>query len=257
MQYDKIRSEGVDRMKKINAGICPLCETKLHINRLSCPQCKAEYPLDEELSPFDYLTSEQKDFLIVFLKCKGNIKSVEAELGISYPTVNKKYEELMISLGFKEKKQIEEELIDMSIFGKINTNSKKASDIIKNKLYENRGIATIILKNGDYCRIAVADNGDCFISDKLSTQSINFRVFDIIVDFLKEQGGKAPKGLGRGKEDKVGFGKCGEETIIYQIATQYYGKNEGESTFDPVFVLAAMLEWAGIAENGRGYIRLL
>jgi hypothetical protein len=44
---------------------------------------------------------------------------------------------------------------------------------------------------------------------------------------------------------------------MYQIATQYYDKEIGESTFDPLFVLAAMLEWAGIAENGWGYLRLL
>lgn len=44
---------------------------------------------------------------------------------------------------------------------------------------------------------------------------------------------------------------------MYRIATEYYGKAEGESTFDPIFVLAAMLQWAGIAENGRGYLRLI
>ena len=243
-------------MNRFNTGRCPLCETKLHINRLSCPQCHSEYPMDEELSAFDYLSDEQKKFLIVFLKTKGNIKAVEAELGISYPTVNKKYEDLMIALGLKEIQQIEEEEIDMSIFGKINQGSKKASDIIKNKLYDNKGVVSIVLKNGDTCRVSIASNGNGFVSNKLSTQVIDFRVFDIIVDFLKECGGTAPKGLGRGKEDKVGYGKCGDGTIIYQIATQYYGKEEGESTFDPVFVLAAMLEWAGIAVNGRGYIKL-
>jgi hypothetical protein len=72
---------------------------------------------------------------------------------------------------------------------------------------------------------------------------------------LKNNGGEAPKGLGR--SDRVGYGKCGPETVMYQIATQYYDKEIGESTFDPLFVLAAMLEWAGIAENGWGYLRLL
>ncbi len=245
-------------MKNIKAGLCPLCESRLHINRLSCPQCKAEYPIDEELSVFDYLTEEQKNFLFVFLKCKGNIKAVEAELGISYPTVNKKYEDLMIALGLKEEQErIKEEEIDMNLYGKINQNSTKTSDIIRNKLLENKGVAIITLKNGDNCRISISERGTCFVSDKLSSQPIDFCVFDIIDDFLKECGGKAPKGLGRGKEDKVGYGKCGKETIMYQIATQYYGKSIGESTFDPVFVLAAMLEWAGIAENGRGYIKLL
>ena len=244
-------------MKKFEAGRCPLCSAKLRINRLSCPQCKAEYPVDEELSPFDYLTAEQKEFLIVFLKCKGNIKAVEGELGISYPTVNKRYEESMIALGLKEEMQIKEEEINMSFFNKMNRDSNKASDVIRNKLYENRGVAVIGLKNGDACRVSIVGDGSSFVSNKLSPQAIDFCVFDIIVDFLKKSGGKAPKGLGRGKEDKVGSGKCGKETIMYQIATQYYGKVEGESTFDPVFVLAAMLEWAGIAENGRGYVRLI
>ena len=244
-------------MKKFNAGLCPLCNAKLHINRLSCPECKAEYPIDEELSSFDYLNSEQKEFLIIFLKCKGNIKAVEEELGISYPTVNKKYEEIMVNLGLKEKEEIEKRVIDMSIFGKINRESKKASDIVRNKLYDNNGVATIVLKNGDSCRISIAGNGNSFVSNKLSPQAIDFKVFDIIYDFLKKCGGSAPKGIGRGKDDKVGYGKCGKETIMYQIATQYYGKIEGETTFDPVFVLAAVLEWAEIAENGRGYLRLL
>ena len=37
---------------------------------------------------------------------------------------------------------------------------------------------------------------------------------------------------------------------------EYYGKSEGESVFDPVFILAGILEWADIAKNGRGYIEL-
>lgn len=44
---------------------------------------------------------------------------------------------------------------------------------------------------------------------------------------------------------------------MYAIATKYYGKNDGESSYDPLFVIAAMLEWAGIAKNGHGFIKLL
>lgn len=243
-------------MKTIETRFCPVCNSKLHINRLACPSCKAEYPIDEELSSFDYLSDKQKELLEAFLRHKGNLKLVGEELDISYPTVNKRYEELLIALGLKEKEEIKEEEIDMNVFGKLNLNSEKASDIIKNKLYKNNGAATVVLKNGENCRICIAKDGNGFISDKLSMQEMQFSVFDIIVDFLKEKGGKAPKGLGRGKDDKIGYGHCGSETIMYQIATKYYGKTEGESTFDPVFVLAAILDWAGIAENCRGYLRL-
>ena len=240
-------------MKKLY-GRCPVCESKLHINRLACPQCKAEYPMDEGLSPYEYLDEGQKKLLETFLKYKGNIKAVESEMNMSYSTFNKRYDELLITLGLKEETAFEMEEIDMSLFGKINRNSKDASEIIKNKLYDNKGSAIIYLQKGDACRIYITQDGE-FSSDKLSNQPMSFKVFDVIVDFLKENGGEAPKGLGR--SDRVGYGKCGEETIMYQIATKYYGKKKGESTFDPVFVLAAMLEWAGIAKNGRGYLSLL
>ena len=248
-------SQEENNMKKIDSMRCPICESKLHISRLSCSLCKAEYPIDEEFFPFEYLNAEQKLFLITFLKCGGSIKAMETELNISYPTVKKRYEELLVALGLKEKNIIRKENIDMSIFGKINRNSKKASDIIKNKLYDNKGTTVISLPKGGTCYISIAEKGDAFVSDKLPNQIVDFYVFDIIVEFLESVGGKAPKGLGR--SDRVGYGKCGEETVMYQIATQYYDKKIGESTFDPLFVLAAMLEWAGIAENGWGYLRLL
>lgn len=37
----------------------------------------------------------------VFLKCRGNIKEVEKELGISYPTVRNRLEGVIQALGFK------------------------------------------------------------------------------------------------------------------------------------------------------------
>ena len=242
-------------MKNFNSGHCPVCDEKLHINRLSCPQCKAEYPIDEELSAFDYLSEEQKHFLITFLKCKGNIKALEAELGISYPTVNKRFDELLVALNLKEKTTIKKESIDMSVFGELDRGSTKASDIIKIKLFDNGGSVTITLPKGGTCYIAIAENGNAFVSDKLPGQTVYFSVFDIIVNFLRANGGKAPKGIGR--TDKVGYGKCGSETVMYQIATLYYGKKTGESTFDPLFVLAAILEWGEIAENGWGYLKLI
>ena len=74
-------------MKKFESMRCPVCEAKLHVRRLFCPKCKSEYCVDEEFSPIDYLNGEQKSFLITFLKCAGNIKAMEAELNVSYPTV--------------------------------------------------------------------------------------------------------------------------------------------------------------------------
>jgi len=79
---------------------------------LSCPQCKTS--LDGEFSTcrFCQLPAEQVEFVEVFLKCRGNIKEVEKELGISYPTVRNRLEGVIQALGFKpprpEQKQQEE-----------------------------------------------------------------------------------------------------------------------------------------------------
>lgn len=52
------------------------------------------------MSKFEYLTSEQLNFIEVFLKNRGNIKDVEKELGISYPTVRAKLDEVIGALGY-------------------------------------------------------------------------------------------------------------------------------------------------------------
>lgn len=98
-----------------------------------------------------------------------------------------------------------------------------------------------------------------FVSDKLNNYSLfySFEVFDVIQELLKQKGGRAVKGAGRGKEDKVGYGKCGLDTVVGYIAYKYSGIELGGSTFDPVFVLAAILDWANIARNCRGYIELI
>ncbi len=40
------------------------------------------------------------------------------------------------------------------------------------------------------------------------------------------------------------------------VAINYFGKSQGESCYDPVFVLAAVMDWTGVATNMRGYIQL-
>ena len=130
----------------------------------------------------------------------------------------------------------------------------KASEIVIQKLKEAGGDAWITLLNGDETRVSIAGR-DYFVSDKLPYQNVDWSIFDIVVDFLKKQPhGRAVKGGCR--SSKVGENKCGKETVMYAIATEYYGKAQGESSFDPLFVIAAILDWAGIATNERGYMEL-
>lgn len=84
---------------------CPVCSSKLKVTRLKCDECSTIVENQFELSKFNYLNSEQLYFIEVFLKSRGNIKDVEKELGISYPTVRAKLDEVITALGYTVLKQ--------------------------------------------------------------------------------------------------------------------------------------------------------
>lgn len=245
-------------MKQIQSGICPVCQSKLQVVRLSCPNCKAEYPVKEPISPFDILNKTQTEFLTLYLKCKGNLKAVGKTLDLSYPTVKKRFDDILVTMGYLEATDLKpEETIDMSVYQEETIDKTKPSDLVKSMIYENGGIVTVRLFDGSACKIIAENDGNSFSSDKLGTAKYTYDAFDVIADHLKTcPGCRAPKGTARNKEDKVGYGKCCEGTVIYNFATKYAGKALGASTFDPIFVLAAVMEWAGIIKNGRGYLQL-
>ena len=53
------------------------------------------------LGKFDYLSDEELYFTETFIRCRGNIKEVEKELGISYPTVRSKLDAVIKKLGYE------------------------------------------------------------------------------------------------------------------------------------------------------------
>lgn len=79
---------------------CPVCNQHLSVQKLKCQHCKTTIENEFSLSKFDYLTKEQLFFVETFMKCRGSIKEVEKELGISYPTVRAKLDEVVTALGY-------------------------------------------------------------------------------------------------------------------------------------------------------------
>lgn len=239
-------------MIDLTAGRCPVCNGKLKLSRLVCPDCSAEYPANRLLSPYDDLSREDGEFLKVFLTCRGNMKDVQAACGISYPTAKKRLDALLAALGYIDKN---EEEFEMHIFTAAEKDSVRASDIVRNKLYENGGQATVYSFTGEPCVIKANPDGKMFDSDKLPPK-YGYAVFDVIVEdlLLQQPNYRARKGMGRGY--RLGTGKCTEDTVVGAVGKYYFGKSTGDSVLDPVFVLAAILDWAGIAHNRRGYIEL-
>ena len=208
-----------------------------------------------EFSQFDTLGNEQRTFLFSFLKNRGNLKTVQNELGISYPTAKKRLDDLLESLDIAETSDVDiEESIDMSNLI-ADRRSVKASEIIKAKLIEHEGRIVVYTARGLPCEIVAHSDGKSFVSKKLPIKPpYEYKVFDVMVDVLIANGGRARKGNGRNY--KLGHPECDVNTIVGAIAKNYAGKKIGDSVYDPVFVLAAVLEWAGIARNERGELVL-
>jgi hypothetical protein len=78
---------------------CPVCRSNLVTTKLECPQCQTK--VEGQFSPgrFARLNSEQIQFVETFLRARGNIKEVERELGISYPTVRSRLDAIVEVLG--------------------------------------------------------------------------------------------------------------------------------------------------------------
>src|SRR5438105_5935625 len=81
-------------------GVCPVCGHELAVTRLRCGHCQTTLEGLFSLGRFYYLTRDQQQFIAVFVKCRGKIKDVEEQLGISYPTVVARLDEVIAALGF-------------------------------------------------------------------------------------------------------------------------------------------------------------
>jgi len=78
---------------------CPVCQGELTVTRLHCRSCGTALEGEFGVGRFGRLESEQLAFLESFLRSRGNLKELERELGISYPTVRSRLEGLLRALG--------------------------------------------------------------------------------------------------------------------------------------------------------------
>ena len=79
---------------------CPVCSNELAITRLHCGSCGTTLEGDFSVGRFGRLSRDQLVLLESFLRSRGNLREMERELGISYPTVRARVEALVRALGF-------------------------------------------------------------------------------------------------------------------------------------------------------------
>lgn len=101
------------------------------------------------------------------------------------------------------------------------------SQKILNIMKESNGTISIETLTGNPHTFTLSEDETYIYSDTaLGNQKFGLNCFDMVIELLQANGGKAPKGNGRGRENKVGRGKCTVDTICGYIATNYYGHEE-------------------------------
>jgi len=93
-------------------NVCPVCGGEMVIRELECPACDVTIRGSFETCAFSGLTAEQLEMVRLFLRSRGNIKELERELGISYPTVRARLDEIVRALGLKPQPEVPRELRD-------------------------------------------------------------------------------------------------------------------------------------------------
>ena len=78
---------------------CPSCGGNLDVTRLNCTSCETVVTGRYRPCPFCRLSPESTQFLLTFVRCRGNVKEMERELGTSYWTVRRRLDDLIEELG--------------------------------------------------------------------------------------------------------------------------------------------------------------
>jgi hypothetical protein len=82
-------------------GRCPICNNNLEVTRLHCRNCDTTLDGHFNLGRLYHLSQEQLKFVETFIRCEGKITRVEEEMGLSYPAVRARLDDVIRALGYE------------------------------------------------------------------------------------------------------------------------------------------------------------
>lgn len=83
---------------------CPSCGGLLAVMRLHCERCDTEVEGIYPLPPLAGLGQDDQEFIVEFIKASGSLKDMAGLLGVSYPTVRNRLDEIIEKLQQTETK---------------------------------------------------------------------------------------------------------------------------------------------------------
>lgn len=81
-------------------GNCPFCGGAVDVTAFACRDCDAAVEGRFAPNKLAALDGAQAEFVLAFVRNRGNIKTLERELGVSYPTVRARLDDVIRALGF-------------------------------------------------------------------------------------------------------------------------------------------------------------
>ncbi len=88
---------------KVLPTTCPSCSSQLKVKSLICERCQTEIQGQYELPLLARLSIEDEGFVLEFIKASGSLKEMAKLLGLSYPTVRNRLDEVIERIKFTEK----------------------------------------------------------------------------------------------------------------------------------------------------------
>ncbi len=89
-------------------GACPVCGETLGVTRLHCRSCDTTIEGNFVIGPFDRLSPEHLAFAELFIRKGGRLNAMATEMGISYPTLRARLNDLQRAMGFESENEQDE-----------------------------------------------------------------------------------------------------------------------------------------------------
>lgn len=86
-------------------GRCPVCEQNLEVTRLYCRHCDTALEGHFSLGRFYQLNPEQLQFVETLVRCEGKLNRTQDELGLSYPAVRSRLNDVIRALGYEVREE--------------------------------------------------------------------------------------------------------------------------------------------------------
>lgn len=78
---------------------CPSCGDVLSVRTMHCAKCETSIEGDYALPLLMRLKEEDQAFVCDFVRCSGSLKEMAQKMGLSYPTVRNRLDDIIASMN--------------------------------------------------------------------------------------------------------------------------------------------------------------